>query len=79
MKPFRFSLGLGLIVLAAALLAHALIPRYEVFVLEKGTVRHDRWTGRVEIGGLPENTPWLKAYSPEYMPDGRTLRPVEAR
>lgn len=52
---------LGVLVLTLAILAHALLPRYQVIGIpaENGGLRtisrFDRWTGRVEAA----NTRWI--------------------
>lgn len=44
---------MGILLLAAAVLAHALIPRYEWRnVGPVPRVRVDRWTGRAEVGNF---------------------------
>ena len=54
---------LGVLLVTAAILVHALVPRFEITATGGGLMRVDRWMGRVEIaaGGNVARTPWLSA------------------
>lgn len=55
-------LAIATTLLALAILAHALIPRYEIAFHGAEIARVDRWTGHVE-GGRPANLPWVSVPS----------------
>jgi hypothetical protein len=40
---------IGIALVTAALVLHALVPRYTLSPLGTGLVRMDRWTGRVDV------------------------------
>lgn len=58
----RFDWWFGIIVLAAAILLHAAVPRYQLFLPIPGTtglIRFDRWTGIVEMAD-PLLAKWVR-------------------
>ena len=58
---------LGVLLITAALMLHALLPRYE-FRWEAsaaGMARFDRWTGTVELALIKAPPPWLRVVGPE--------------
>ena len=56
---------LGILALAAAVLAHGMFPRY-AFVQAKDAafVRIDRWTGAAALGWWDEHRQWTSALRP---------------
>ena len=53
---------IGVVLLVLAILAHALIPRFEIVSPQGSAIwRFDRWTGRLEIvgGANLDKAPWL--------------------
>ena len=56
----RLTLAAAVLVLAAAISVHALLPRYEVHTVGNDLARFDRWTGTVE-SSRSGDAPWATA------------------
>ena len=56
----RLLLAAAVLMLAAAVSAHALLPRYELHTVGTDLARFDRWTGTVELSRSGD-APWATA------------------